>query len=62
MLLNEIEIGHEYHVVELNSHAALPQDLVQWLNIHCIGRYLYKHPKIYFYNQKDHMMFLLKCS
>jgi hypothetical protein len=61
MLLNEIEIGHEYYVVELNAFA-LPQDLVEWLDIHCKGRYLYKHPKIYFYNQKDHMMFLLKCS
>jgi len=56
-------IDHEYHIVELYH---VPDEVFSWLEeIHGPGDgtvWMYKHPKIYFANPKDHMMFLLRWS
>jgi hypothetical protein len=60
-----IIIDHDYHVVELNSYS-LPDGIYQWLEDQFGpgdgSRWFYKHPKIYFANPNDHLMFLLRVS
>ena len=60
-----ILIDHEYHIVELNRFRA-PDKMFEWLQLR-FGpgdgtRWMYKHPKLYFVDPKDHMMFILKWS
>jgi hypothetical protein len=58
-----ILVDHDYHVVELNLKFP-PAEMFAWLQVH-MGpgngtRWWYKHPRLYFANSKDHLMFLLK--
>jgi len=55
----------EYHVVELQPHNP-PAEMFEWLQLR-LGpgngdRWFYKHPKLYFADKKDHLMFLLRWS
>ncbi len=57
-------VDHEYTVVELNSK--VPDEVFEWLQVK-FGpgdgiRWWYRHPKIYFVDRRDHMMFLLRWS
>lgn len=58
-----ILLDHDYHVVEMHK---FPNQVIEWLHEkHGIGDgtiWMYKHPKIYFANPKDHMMFVLRWS
>jgi hypothetical protein len=58
-----ILIDHDYHIVEMYK---VPNQVLEWLHEkHGIGDgtiWMYKHPKIYFANPKDHMMFILRWS
>jgi len=58
-----ILLDHDYHVVEMHK---VPNQVIEWLHEkHGIGDgtiWMYKHPKIYFSNPKDHMMFILRWS
>jgi hypothetical protein len=58
-------IDHEYHVVEIHSFAGLDA-VFEWLQVQYGPgngtRWMYKHPRIYFADPKDHMMFLLRWS
>lgn len=61
--LDHAEIGHEYHVIEMNT---IPSTLVDWL-VEMFGppnkrKWFIRHPNIYFYNESDHMMFLVRWS
>jgi hypothetical protein len=61
-----ILVDHEYHVVELHTFKIPPAEMFEWLQLK-FGpgdgyRWMYKHPKIYFADPKDHMMFLLRWS
>ena len=58
-------IDHEYHVVDLNAFY-VPDGMFEWLQLR-FGtgdgtRWMYKHPKLYFADPKDHMMFLIRWS
>jgi hypothetical protein len=60
-----ILIGHEYHIIELDQYG-MPRDIHLWLTEQ-FGpgngtRWFYRHPKIYFANKKDHLMFLLRIA
>ena len=60
-----ILVNHDYHVVELRN-IQLPAEMFEWLQVR-LGpgdgtRWWYKHPKLFFADKKDHMMFLLKWS
>ena len=54
---------HEYHIVELNPQKP-PAEMFEWLMLRLGAgdgtRWLYKHPKVYFADPRDHMMFLLR--
>jgi hypothetical protein len=57
-------IDHEYHGVELRR--PLPEEIYEWL-YNTYGRptgtrWFMRGNNIYFANEKDHLMFLLKCS
>jgi hypothetical protein len=59
-----ILIEHEYHIVELNLRA--PAEVFEWLMLK-FGpgdgtRWMYKHPRLYFADPKDHLMFTLRWS
>ena len=58
-----ILLDHEYHVIELYAY---PPELDQWLR-ETFGpptgdRWFWKPPKVYFANEADHLMFLLRCT
>jgi len=58
---NIIEVNHTYHMVEMHY---IPTPVMQWLeenmgNSHH-GRWFIRTPNIYFYNEIDHMMFLVR--
>ena len=60
-----ILIDHEYTVVELHNINP-PDEMFAWLQIQ-FGpgngtRWFYKHPKLYFADRRDHMMFILRYS
>lgn len=62
MFPGNILIDHEYHIVEL--FARPPAEIFEWLQLK-FGpadgtRWMYRHPKIYFTDSRDHMMFLLR--
>lgn len=65
MIQFQAELGHEYHVVELNN-VRPPDAMWDWLKFHCgdpgTTRWMYKHPNIYFADKQDHFMFLLRFS
>jgi hypothetical protein len=52
---------HEYHGVEMNG--IVSAEIVSWLRL-SFGpagqRWFYQNHKIFFYDPKDHMMFLLR--
>jgi len=56
---------HEYHIVELNPQKP-PVEMFEWLMLQLGAgdgtRWMYKHPKLYFADPRDHMMFLLRWS
>jgi hypothetical protein len=56
---------HEYHIVELN-HYGMSTEIQNWLQAQLgVGNgehWFYRHPRIYFKNSKDHLMFLLRWS
>lgn len=58
----QLAVNHEYHIVELASH--IPIEVIDWLEANLgaanRGRWFARSDKIYFYNEKDHMMFLLR--
>lgn len=59
-----ILIDHEYYIVELNFRA--PAEVFEWLMLK-FGpgdgtRWMYKHPRLYFANSKDHLLFTLRWS
>lgn len=56
---------HEYHIVELHP-VRPPEEMFEWLMIK-FGpgdgtRWMYKPPKLYFADPKDHLMFCLRWS
>ena len=57
-----IKINHDYHIVELNQYG-MTTEVMEWMikkfGDQYEGRWFYKHPKIYFVNSQDHLMFLL---
>lgn len=63
MIPTGIKLDHEYHIVELHNYK-LPFEALTWLKENCgegnDARWIYKHPKIYFLNQRDHLMFTLR--
>jgi hypothetical protein len=60
-----IMANHEYHVVEFGSRH-LPAEIFEWLQIkYGPGdgtRWWYRHPRLFFRNSSDHLMFLLSWS
>ena len=60
-----VKLNHEYHVVELYNYQ-IPDEVVEWLADNCgsghSARWFYKHPKIYFEEPHDHLMFTLRWS
>jgi hypothetical protein len=53
-----IVADHEYHVIELHH---LPDEVIEWLyNNLDSNKWFTRGSKVYFLNQKDHMMFLLR--
>ena len=57
-----IVIDHEYHIVEL--HDLAPVEMFDWLENNLgdgkDGRWFWRFPRVYFFNKKDHLMFLLR--
>ena len=59
-------LDHDYHIVELYTSVQPPAEMFEWLQLR-LGpgdgtRWMYKHPKLYFVDPKDHMMFLIRWS
>jgi hypothetical protein len=58
-------INHDYHIVELNQYG-MTTKVMQWMlekfGRQDQGRWFYRHPKIYFTNSQDHLMFVLRWS
>lgn len=50
---------HDYHVIEM---VTITSEMVQWCQEQLgeTGRYVLRPPKIFFLNERDHLMFLLK--
>jgi hypothetical protein len=63
-IIMEIKVNHEYHIVELNQSVGVPKELVTWLTDNLgpvsAGRWFVRIGRIYFYSEKDHLMFLLR--
>jgi len=63
MNMLNLQINHDYHVVEMYK---VPNEVLVWLHErHGLGDgriWMYKHPKIYFANARDHLMFVLRWS
>lgn len=57
------KLDHEYHIVEFND-VLVPDEVFVWLNENFgdEGRWMYKHPKLYFANAQDHLIFTLRWS
>lgn len=57
-----IKSDHDYRVIELNGFR-LPEEVLVWLKENVReGQWFYKHPKIYFEETHDHLMFTLRWS
>jgi hypothetical protein len=55
-----VEADYEYHVVELHS---ITHEVISWLNKQFgppTGRWWISHYKVYFKDERDHLMFLLR--
>jgi hypothetical protein len=61
--MDVITLDHDYHVVELN-HYGMTTEMHNWLQTRFgIGdgeRWFYRHPKVFFFDRKDHLMFLIR--
>lgn len=60
-----VKVDHEYHIVELHN-VVPPAEMFEWLQVR-LGpgdgtRWMYKHPKLYFADAKDHLMFTVRWS
>jgi hypothetical protein len=57
--------NYDYHVVELN-HYDISTEVWDWLEERFgVGngeRWFYRHPKLFFLNKQDHLMFVLRWS
>ena len=56
------KLDHEYRIVEFNRYPNF--EVFIWLverfgRAKC-GRWFYRHPRMYFQDPKDHLMFILK--
>ena len=62
---DRILIDHEYHIIELHN-IMVPDEVFDWLFENCgdgsDGRWFLKHPRLYFRNSRDHLMFTLRWS
>lgn len=59
----EWKLNHDYHMVEMNS---IPSEVTNWLKENMgdskNGRWFIRYPNIYFHNESDHLLFLVKWS
>ena len=57
----EIEANHEYHIVEV---AVVTEEMLDWCHTQLgeTGRYFLRHHRLFFYNERDHLMFVLRFS
>lgn len=57
-----IKVGHEYHIIEFHNKLP-PPEMFDWLQ-KSFGehgdRWIYKFPKMYFADARDHLIFTLK--
>lgn len=57
--------NYDYHVVELNLTWP-PEEMFEWLMLKFGAgdgtRWWYKHPKLFFVDKRDHLMFVLRWS
>ena len=55
----------EYHIVELHN-VRLTDEVLDWLKASCgpagKGSWFLNHPNLYFANERDHLMFVLRWS
>ena len=62
----KILTNHDYHVVELGAWKRPPAEVFEWLMLKFGAgdgtRWWYKHPKLYFVDKRDHLMFVLRWS
>ena len=59
-----LKLDHEYYIIEFND-VQIPDEVFEWLNENfgdTEGRWSYRHPRLYFANSKDHLLFTLKWS
>lgn len=58
-----IEPDHEYHIVEMYG---IPPEVLDWLEQTFgptqSGKWFIRYPNIFFYNETDHMLFLVRWS
>ena len=61
--MDMILANHDYYIVELNTKTP-PAEMFEWLQLRFGAgdgtRWWYKHPKLFFTDESDHLMFLLK--
>lgn len=64
MLLASVELGHEYHMVELARRLNQNQldALTEIFGLSSSRTWIYRHPNILFYDAKQHLMFLLSVT
>jgi hypothetical protein len=57
----ETEQGHEWHVVEVEQ---ITQDMWDWCHKRLgeTGRYFLRPPRLFFRDEADHLMFVLRFS
>jgi hypothetical protein len=57
----EIEANHEYHIVEV---VMITEDMLDWCHTQLgeTGRYFLRPPRLFFRNERDHLMFVLRFS
>jgi hypothetical protein len=58
--------NHDYYVVELDAWKRPPAEVFEWLRLKFGAgdgtRWWYKHPKLYFSDKRDHLIFVLRWS
>jgi hypothetical protein len=61
MAMIEIEQGHDWHVVEVT---VITQDMTEWCHNRLgeTGRYFLRPPRLFFRDESDHLMFVLRFS
>jgi hypothetical protein len=57
----EIEQGHDWHVVEVET---ITKDMCEWCHDRLgeTGRYFLRPPRLFFRDETDHLMFVLRFS